>query len=153
VDLEDVIDPAHFPENELRLWQIHLDALVKHVEQPYGGEIILLRTRGQQMFCSLEEDFCWRKVVGGGVKVHRIPGSHENIFMEPNVQFLARELSACQAAARSRGNGSAPGSAGLRAGDLEIESPLLPRYNSLSPSEEERAGVRGPLDSKPANGK
>jgi amino acid adenylation domain-containing protein/FkbH-like protein len=92
VDLESVIDVSHFPENELRLWQIHLQALVDHVQQPYSGEVLLLRTRGQPLLCSLESDFCWRKLAQGGVQVTVIPGSHENVFMEPNVRTLAKEL-------------------------------------------------------------
>jgi thioesterase domain-containing protein len=91
VDLEAVIDVTHFPENELRLWQIHLQALINHVQQPYPGDVLLLRTRGQPLLCSLEDDFCWGKLARG-VQVNLIPGSHENIFMEPNVRTLAKEL-------------------------------------------------------------
>jgi len=93
VDLEEIIDTAHFPENELKLWQIHLNALVQHKERAYEGSVLLLRTHGQPLFCSLEEDFCWGKLARGGVEVVQIPGSHENIFMEPNVQTLAARLS------------------------------------------------------------
>jgi amino acid adenylation domain-containing protein/FkbH-like protein len=92
VDLETVIDISHFPENELRLWKIHLNALANHIQQPYPGDVLLLRTRGQPLLCSLEDDFCWGKLVQGRVQVTVIPGSHENIFMEPNVRTLANEL-------------------------------------------------------------
>jgi hypothetical protein len=68
---------------------------VAHVERPYAGRITLLRTRGQPIFCSFAEDFCWGKLVRGGVTVKRIPGSHENIFMEPNVKFLAEKIEEC----------------------------------------------------------
>lgn len=91
-DVEEVIDPQHFPENELKLWQNHLEALIAHIERPYGGRVALLRTRGQPLFCSLEDDFCWGKLVHGQFTVRCIPGSHENIFMEPNVRVLAAEL-------------------------------------------------------------
>jgi amino acid adenylation domain-containing protein/FkbH-like protein len=91
VDLEDVIDPMHFPEQELKLWQAHLNALVRHVDGSYDGEVLLLRTRGQPIFCSLEDDFCWR-ALAPKLQICRIPGSHENIFMEPNVMALAEEL-------------------------------------------------------------
>jgi thioesterase domain-containing protein len=94
VDLADVIDPSLFPQNELRLWQIHLDAIKAHVDRPFEGEVVLLRTRGQPLFCSLEEDFCWRKLARGGVKIRFIPGSHENVFMEPNVKTMAEEVQA-----------------------------------------------------------
>jgi hypothetical protein len=75
-----------------------LQALVTHVEQPYEGEVFLFRTSGQALFCSLEPDLCWGRLAGG-VTVKEIPGSHENIFVEPNVQWLADELTRCLAAA------------------------------------------------------
>jgi thioesterase domain-containing protein len=92
VDIEEVIDPTHFAANELKLWQIHLEALARHVEKPFDGNVILLRTRGQPLFCSLEEDFRWGTLALGGVTVKTIPGSHENIFLEPNVRSLAGQL-------------------------------------------------------------
>jgi thioesterase domain-containing protein len=92
VDLEEVIDPAHFPENELKLWKTHLHALEQHVQQKYAGPVVLMRTRGQPLISSLEEDFCWGKLASG-VDVCRIPGSHEAIFMEPHVRWLAGQLS------------------------------------------------------------
>jgi thioesterase domain-containing protein len=92
VDLEEVIDPAHFPENELKLWKTHLHALEQHVQKQYPGRVVLMRTRGQPIVSSLEEDFCWGKLASGGVDLCRIPGSHENIFMEPHVAALAPRL-------------------------------------------------------------
>jgi thioesterase domain-containing protein len=95
VDLDEVIDVNHFPESELKFWQIHLNALVDHVERPYAGAITLLRTRGQPIFCSFAEDFCWGRLARGGVNVKHIPGSHENIFIEPNVKHLAEQIEEC----------------------------------------------------------
>ncbi|EEF60979.1 Thioesterase [Pedosphaera parvula Ellin514] len=94
VDLEEVIDLTKFPQHELRLWQLHLDALVRHVSKPYAGKVTLFRTRGQPLFCSLDDDFCWGALVGA-LEIRRIPGSHESIFMEPDVKELANELKAC----------------------------------------------------------
>ena len=91
-NVEEVIDPRHFPEHELKLWQVHLEALVAHVERPYRGRVALLRTHGQPLFCSLEDDFCWRRLIDGPFSVHYLPGAHENIFMEPHVRALAAEL-------------------------------------------------------------
>ena len=101
VDLEEIIELSHFPERELKFWQIHLRAIERHVEQPYAGHVTLIRTRGQPLFCSLADDFCWGKLAHGGVTVKRIPGSHENIFMEPNVRSLAQQMEACLAEARA----------------------------------------------------
>jgi hypothetical protein len=97
VDLDEVIDVNHFPASELKFWQIHLNALVAHVERPYAGAVTLLRTRGQPMLCSFEPDFCWGKLARRGVMVKQIPGSHENIFVEPNVRFLAEQMEECLA--------------------------------------------------------
>jgi len=69
--------------------------LTDHVQQPYAGSLTLFRTRGQPLFCSLIDDFCWSRLAQGGVVVKPIPGSHENIFMEPNVRYLAKELGKC----------------------------------------------------------
>jgi thioesterase domain-containing protein len=99
VDLDEVIDVTHFPESELNFWQIHLNALVAHVERPYAGAVTLLRTRGQPILCSFEKDFCWGKLARGRVTVKYVPGSHENIFVEPNVKFLAEQIEECLAEA------------------------------------------------------
>ncbi|HEU5124960.1 MAG TPA: amino acid adenylation domain-containing protein [Verrucomicrobiae bacterium] len=101
VDLEEVIDPAYFPEHELKFWEIHLRALTNHVDQPYPGAVTLIRTRGQPLLCSFADDFCWGHVARGGVTIKRIPGSHENIFIEPNVKFLAEQLQASLAEAHA----------------------------------------------------
>jgi amino acid adenylation domain-containing protein/FkbH-like protein len=101
VDLEDVIEFSHFPEHELKLWHIHLQALADHQQQPYEGEVTLLRTQGQPLFCSLSEDFCWSKLAKG-VRIKVIPGSHEDIFVEPNVSALAKELEVCLEQAQAR---------------------------------------------------
>ena len=108
MDLEEVIDLNYFPEHELKFWTIHLRALDRHVQQPYDGAVTLIRTRGQPLFCSLEEDFCWSRLARGGVSVRHIPGSHENIFVEPNVKSLAAQLEACLAEARAAAPQVAP---------------------------------------------
>jgi amino acid adenylation domain-containing protein/FkbH-like protein len=96
VDLEQIIDPAHFPESELKLWRIHLRALGAHRQEPYPGNVTLFRTRGHPVLSSFAEDFCWGKLAGA-VAIRRIPGSHERIFMEPHVKALALSLTAALA--------------------------------------------------------
>jgi thioesterase domain-containing protein len=102
VDLEEVIDPAQFPESELKLWKLHLRALEKHVQQPYRGPVALFRTRGHPLFCSFARDLRWGRLARGGVAVKIIPGSHENIFMEPNVKSLALGLTVALSQAQAR---------------------------------------------------
>jgi thioesterase domain-containing protein/acyl carrier protein len=102
VDLEEVIDPSHFPEHELELWKIHLRALAEHVQRPYTGHVTLFRTRGHPIFSSFAKDLRWGSVAAGGVSVKLIPGSHENIFMEPHVQALAQSLTVSLSETRER---------------------------------------------------
>ncbi|HKX62950.1 MAG TPA: hypothetical protein VJS65_13920, partial [Verrucomicrobiae bacterium] len=92
IDLEEVIDVTQFPQRELQLWQTHLRLLDRHVTQPYDGRLHLFRTRGHPIFCSLARDFEWGKLVAGDVIVTFVPGSHESVFMEPNVRELAGKL-------------------------------------------------------------
>jgi amino acid adenylation domain-containing protein/FkbH-like protein len=108
VDLEEVIDPDQFPENELKLWKIHLRALADHVQQPYSGRVTLFRTRGHPLFSSFARDLRWGSLVSGGVTVKLIPGSHENIFMEPNVKSLAHSLTATLSETRRRSTENTP---------------------------------------------
>jgi len=100
VDLEEVIDPAQFPEEELKLWEIHLRALAGHVQQPSSAHVTLFRTRGHPLFSSFAPDMRWGALALGGVTVKLIPGSHENIFMEPNVKSLALGLTEALSDAR-----------------------------------------------------
>jgi amino acid adenylation domain-containing protein/FkbH-like protein len=102
IDLEEVIDPSHFPESELKLWKIHLCALEEHVQGPYAGPVTLFRTRGHPLLCSFAPDLRWGALARDGVTVKLIPGSHENIFMEPNVKRLAESLTAALAETRPR---------------------------------------------------
>ncbi len=95
VDIEQYIDPLHFPEEELKLWQAHLCAGDGYHPKPYAGAITLLRTRGQPFLCSFDPKYGWGELARGGVDVRMIPGSHEQIFVEPDVCALAAQLSAC----------------------------------------------------------
>jgi thioesterase domain-containing protein len=94
VDLEEVIDPDQFPKQELKLWEIHLRALAAHIQQPSSAHVTLFRTRGHPILSSFAPDLCWGSLAQGGITVKMIAGSHENIFMEPNVKSLALSLTA-----------------------------------------------------------
>jgi FkbH-like protein len=92
--IEEFIDTTQFPEHELELWRLHLTAGANYVPKPYGGRVLLLRTRGQPFLCSFDPHYGWDKLVAGGLEVRIVPGAHERIFMEPEVQVLAREVKA-----------------------------------------------------------
>jgi amino acid adenylation domain-containing protein len=89
-NVEEAIDVSIFPEIELNLWRIHLAALARYRAGPYGGRLVLFRTRGHPFLCSFDPLFGWSDLARGGVDAVNLPGAHEGIFMEPHV----RELSA-----------------------------------------------------------
>ncbi|HXT40879.1 MAG TPA: alpha/beta fold hydrolase, partial [Candidatus Angelobacter sp.] len=102
VDLDEIIDAAQFPELELRLWEIHLRAIRDYVPQPYTGRVTLFRTRTQPFLCSFDPLYGWSELAAGGVEAIAIPGSHEKIFVEPQVRALAAKLKACLNDAQSK---------------------------------------------------
>jgi thioesterase domain-containing protein len=75
----------------LKLWEIHLRAITNHVEKEFPGAVTLIRTRGQPFLCSFEPDFCWGRLVNR-VSIKQVPGSHEDIFIEPHVKSLAEQV-------------------------------------------------------------
>jgi FkbH-like protein len=105
VDIQEYIDPVNFPDEELRLWQVHLNAGGLYKPKPYEGCVTLLRTRGQPALCSFDGDYGWGELAMGGVDVRIVPGWHEGIFVEPDVRSLAAQMAACLRQARTEAGG------------------------------------------------
>ena len=101
VDLHEYIDPTQFPEEEIKLWQAHLNAGSAYRPKPFRGRVTLLRTRTQPFFCSFDPEYGWGELAADGVEVRRVPGSHEAIFIEPHVRTLAAQVAACCRQART----------------------------------------------------
>jgi thioesterase domain-containing protein len=102
VDLASYIDASQFPEDELKLWQVHLNAGATFVPKPFAGRVTLIRTQGQPFFCSLDPKYGWGELAEGGVDIRIIPGSHEKIFVEPDVRSLAQTLELCLTEAQEK---------------------------------------------------
>jgi thioesterase domain-containing protein len=100
IDVEEFIDTSQFPEDELKLWQVHLCAGDEYVPKPYPGRVTLLRTRRQPFLCSFDPQYGWGDLAEQGVDIRLIPGSHENIFVEPDVTTLAAQVNSCLEIAR-----------------------------------------------------
>ena len=100
IHLEEYIDTSQLPEHEIGFWQVHLRAGADYVPQPYPGRVTLLRTRAQPLFCSFDPAYGWGTLAAEGVDVRILSGSHENIFVEPDVRRLGEELRTCLAQAQ-----------------------------------------------------
>ncbi len=62
---------------------------------PYSGPIVVLRASEQIRRATEDSTLGWGHHVRGKITDHIIPGDHETIFFEPNVQVMAQTLQAC----------------------------------------------------------
>ena len=100
LDLQEFIDTEQFPEDELELWKTHLKAERDYKPGPYPGHAILLRTRGQPIFCSFDTHLGWGELAGT-ITLRMLPGAHERIFEEPYIRSLGQTLRTCLATVAS----------------------------------------------------
>jgi amino acid adenylation domain-containing protein len=63
----------------------------------YPDGLTLLRAAERPALPGLrgEDDLGWKRVVGGPVEIHTVPGNHLTLLAEPNVQTLAARLQLC----------------------------------------------------------
>lgn len=76
----------------------------------FPSRISLFRAR-DRVHAVESEDLGWSEVAAGGLEVHEIPGDHNGIFAEPNIEELANRLRESLALARDDPHADAtPGS-------------------------------------------
>ncbi|MGN6386753.1 MAG: hypothetical protein ACTHMT_10995, partial [Verrucomicrobiota bacterium] len=61
--------------------------------KPYSGEITLFRAKKQGL-SNFNHTLSWDALVEDRVSVTVIPGTHESMLQEPNVQIIAAKLRA-----------------------------------------------------------
>jgi amino acid adenylation domain-containing protein len=93
-------------DKHIELMETNLEAVNAYTFQVYPGQIVLLRTddetRGVALGVQYDPQFGWGELVGGGVDIHYIPGSHLNLLNEPSVQVVAEKLQYCLARAAEK---------------------------------------------------
>jgi amino acid adenylation domain-containing protein len=94
-NLEDMLDVAVLPDNHRRVSEALFEALSGYTARSYSGRVTLFRTRAQPLFRALGKDKGWKELALQGVDVRVVPGDHLNMYDEPHVQVLAREIKAC----------------------------------------------------------
>ncbi len=92
LDVENFVDLSAYPEEQQRLWQTHILALVNYQPKPYHGHITLFRSKGHQLFCSFDHLYGWGEFARNGVTVRVISCPHEGILEEPHVREVASQL-------------------------------------------------------------
>jgi amino acid adenylation domain-containing protein len=68
--------------------------------RPYPGRVLLFRRSERPPGDHWDPARGWRSLVGDALEVRDIPGNHRTIFMEPNVETMARALRTCLTSAQ-----------------------------------------------------
>lgn len=80
-----------------------LRATKKYRFEPYPGRITLFRATDDPTRQNLkDESLGWRSLARGGVEIIPVPGTHNTLFIQPNVKTLAAALQSCLDAARAQ---------------------------------------------------
>ncbi|MDH3944287.1 MAG: non-ribosomal peptide synthetase, partial [Anaerolineae bacterium] len=90
ISLEDVLDTSDRSSLSKTIDAAIVEAYLHYRPKPYPGSLTLIRTpRG---FLDPDKAMGWDKLAAGNVRVHIIPGVHDDILQSPNVEKLAETL-------------------------------------------------------------
>jgi amino acid adenylation domain-containing protein len=89
--LKDLIDMSKYPKDYVKYAETHWKALESYLPGPYAGTIHLFRARKQPLRIT-DPSLGWNVVAPGRVKITVIPGTHESMVTDPNVQILADKI-------------------------------------------------------------
>lgn len=95
-------------DKHLKIIDANTQAVSEYIFPVYPGQAILLRTedqnRDEAIGTQYDPQFGWGDLVGGGLDIHYVPGSHLGQLNEPDVQVLAETLRNCLIQAQSPKN-------------------------------------------------
>jgi thioesterase domain-containing protein/acyl carrier protein len=89
--LNQILDLSTYPEGYVKYAETHWQALTQYQPKPYGGEITLFRAK-KQALSNFTHTLGWEALAEDRVHVTVIPGTHESMLQEPNVQIVAAKL-------------------------------------------------------------
>jgi len=93
VALNQVLDLTNYPEGYVTYAETHWNALTHYHPEPYAGGITLFRAKKQGL-SNFTHTLGWDVLAEDRVNVTVIPGTHESMLQEPNVQIVASKLRA-----------------------------------------------------------
>ncbi len=91
---EEFHDLSQYSEAERRVWEVHIQALLRYRPPVSGLPVTLFRSPLHLLYSSFAMDYGWSEFARGGVTVRVIPGAHDNIMEEPRVRVLSEEICA-----------------------------------------------------------
>jgi len=89
-----LLDAMHRPIPSFlkQAYDINCFAAMRYAPQPYPGKVTLFPAY-ESGNGPLNDQ--WQRLAGEGVEVRAVPGNHDNLLSEPQVQFLGREITDC----------------------------------------------------------
>jgi thioesterase domain-containing protein/acyl carrier protein len=81
----------HVPAFMRSAYDINYVAVQNYKLVPYDGKLVLFRA-SYQGESEGDYDLGWSAIFKQGVEIHDLPGDHERIFLEPNIDTLANSL-------------------------------------------------------------
>lgn len=75
----------------------------EYVPRVYPGRVTLFRALQPLVGSTCESDMGWRRLAGGGLEIHEVPGDHISVIAEPHVRILAEQLKICLDKAQADG--------------------------------------------------
>jgi aspartate racemase len=96
----------HRPEEEVSdelfrySWQVQYLAAIDYSPVPCEQPVVLFRSEAFQSGWFRDPQLGWGKVTEGGLHMFEMPGEHDHMFLEPDVQRLADSLRKCLLRAR-----------------------------------------------------
>lgn len=89
-------------------------AAMNYQPRPWSGKVTLFRTEVQPD-PRLPMDLGWTPLAQGGIELYELPGDHDLVFREPNIQVLAAQIrSRLERSGTERSEQDRPGSAEIR---------------------------------------
>jgi aspartate racemase len=84
------VDPAN-SSNFFTIEEAFLKALDSYIAEPYAGRAVLFRTADSDYYSS-DMALAWSRLVQGGFSVVDVPGDHETMFLDPQIESLGRAI-------------------------------------------------------------
>ena len=70
-------------------------ASAKYHPKPYRGRVVLIRSTQRTFGFGRVLDLGWSELLGDDLEICETPGNHYTIYMQPNVDALARKMNTC----------------------------------------------------------
>jgi amino acid adenylation domain-containing protein len=94
-EMERRLHVARLPRNSKKVRKACLQAEKDYKPRPYSGRVILFRSSHKPLGQVVDPRAGWTRYAARELEICQVPGNHENILLEPQVQSVAEQLRRC----------------------------------------------------------